>query len=72
METELIAKLGFLMLAVLVGSPNLAAADETVAPRAEEVARAYVAARDVGNIDATMAFFTIEGVYQLTGASLCV
>jgi hypothetical protein len=44
-----------------------AGAAEPIGPSPEEVAKAYIAARDVGNIDATLAFFANDGFFQLTG-----
>src|ERR1700760_3831489 len=65
-EAELNEKLVVLALVVLFWCSR-AGAEGALAPKPEEVARAYVAARDVGNVEAAMAFFTTESVFQLTG-----
>jgi hypothetical protein len=56
------------IVAIALGcSLRIAAAVEALSPRPEDVARAYIAARDVGNVDAAVAFFTDNAVFQLTG-----
>jgi hypothetical protein len=62
----MIAKLA--VLAVALGCAlRIANADEATGPSPEEVAKAYIAARDVGNVDATLAFFTGNAILQLPG-----
>src|SRR5690242_1373963 len=55
------------LAAGLSSALHIAEASEVANPSPEEVARAYIAARDVGNIEAAMAFFTNDAVFQLTG-----
>jgi hypothetical protein len=55
------------LAAVLGCTLCIASAAEPASPNPEEVAKAYIAARDVGNVDAAVAFFVGSGVYQLTG-----
>jgi hypothetical protein len=45
----------------------VAIAAEPIRGGPEEVAKAYVAARDVGNIDAALAFLSTGSIFQLTG-----
>src|SRR5277367_2804535 len=45
----------------------VASAAQPTGPAPEEVAKAYIAARDVGNVDATLAFFTEDAFFQLAG-----
>ena len=52
--------------AVLLGS-CVASAAEPMGAGPEEVAKAYIAARDVGNVDAAVAFFSNDGFFQLAG-----
>ena len=62
----MIAKLA--ILAVALGCVvRIAGGAEPVSPSAVEVAKAYVAARDVGNVDAALAFLTENAVFQLIG-----
>jgi hypothetical protein len=44
-------------------------AAEPPVSHAEEVAKAYIAARDVGNVDAALAFFGSDGVFLLPGGT---
>jgi hypothetical protein len=54
------------LIAVLFES-CVASAAEPVGAGPEEVAKAYIAARDVGNVDAALAFFSDDGFFQLAG-----
>jgi hypothetical protein len=65
-KVAMIRKLAVLAV-TLSCSLRIAASIEPVSPSPEEVARAYIAARDVGNIDAALAFFTSTAIFQLTG-----
>jgi hypothetical protein len=65
-KVAMIGRLAVLM-AALCFTLNAADASEPLSPNPDEVARAYVAARDVGNIEAVMAFLTGNATYQLTG-----
>ena len=56
-----------LVAVALICGLCIAGTAEPIGANPEEVAKAYVAARDVGNIDATLAFFTNDSFYQLTG-----
>jgi hypothetical protein len=46
-----------------------ASATEPLGSRPEEVAKAYIAARDVGNVEAALAFFSSDGLFQLPGGA---
>jgi hypothetical protein len=54
------------LLALMVGN-GVARGGEPIGASPEEVAKAYVAARDVGNVDAALAFFSKDSFFQLTG-----
>ena len=53
-------------VALICGLCNADAA-QPLGSSPDEVAKAYIAARDVGNIDAALAFFATDGSFQLTG-----
>jgi hypothetical protein len=69
-EAAMIAKL--IVSAIVLGCAlRIADADNPAGPSPEEVARAYIAARDVGNVDAAVGFFTGNAVFQLPGGTKC-
>ena len=57
------------VLIALVMGNNIACAAEPPVSHSEEVAKAYIAARDVGNVDAALAFFTNDGFFLLPGGA---
>jgi hypothetical protein len=63
----MMAKLVVTALTALILGNCAARAGAPVGVGPEEVAKAYVAARDVGNVDAALAFFSKDSFYQLTG-----
>jgi hypothetical protein len=68
-EAGMIAKfIGAALIAGIVGN-CVARAAEPIDAGPEEVAKAYVAARDAGNVDAAVAFFSSDSVLLLTGGA---
>jgi hypothetical protein len=60
--------LACVLIAAVAGNYVAIAADPTVS-FPEEVAKAYIAARDVGNVDAALAFFSNDSFFLLPGGA---
>jgi hypothetical protein len=63
----MIAKFAVTVLIAGILGNCAASAAEPIRSGPEEVAKAYVAARDVGNVDAALAFFSDDSFFQLPG-----